>query len=347
MRRFERLGVSLLGRINPETGHDLAIRIIGLGLAPMPGPYSTPRLRTTIAGLSLPNPIGLAAGFDKDARIVGPLLKTGFGFIEVGAATPEPQPGNARPRLFRLRRDQGIINRMGFNSDGAPRVAERLAARPSGGIVGLNLGANAHSIDMTADLVRVLAVCGPHVDFATLNVSSPNTRNLRDLQDRRALGQVIDRMAAARTGLGRHVPLFLKISPDLDDDAIHGIVEAVRGSAIDAVIATNTTTERSSVADSRASEAGGLSGKPLFHRSTRVLSRLYRDFGGDVPLIGVGGIASAADAYEKIRAGASALQLYTALVYHGFSVVTDIAAGLDRLLERLACLFGAHRACLQ
>ncbi len=334
MRPLDRFGASLLGRLDPETGHDLAIRIIGLGLVPMPGPHTTPRLRTTFAGLDLPNPIGLAAGFDKNARAVDPLLKAGFGFIEVGAATPEPQPGNARPRLFRLRRDQGVINRMGFNSDGAQSVAERLAARSSCGVVGLNLGANAHSTDMTADLARVLAVCGPHVDFATLNVSSPNTMNLRDLQERRALARVIDRVAAARAGLRKHVSLFLKVSPDLDENALRGIVGAVRRSGIDAVIATNTTTDRSSVGDAHASEAGGLSGKPLFRRSTRVLSRLYRGFGGDVPLIGAGGIASAEDAYEKIRAGAGALQLYTALVFQGFSVVKDIAAGLDRLLER-------------
>ncbi|MGB3553456.1 MAG: quinone-dependent dihydroorotate dehydrogenase, partial [Jannaschia sp.] len=285
---------------------------------------------TRIAGLEMPNPIGLAAGFDKNAEVAGPLQRVGFGFLEVGAATPRAQPGNPRPRLFRLTEDQAAINRFGFNNDGAEAIAARLAARPRGAVIGLNLGANKDSADRAADFAAVFAACGAHVDFATINVSSPNTERLRDLQGPAALAQLIAGVLAAQDALPRRVPLFLKIAPDLDADALGAIAEAAAG--LDAIIATNTTLARDGLTSLHRDQAGGLSGQPLFERSTRLLARL--SMLTDLPLIGVGGIASAEQAYDKIRAGASAVQLYTGLVYGGLGLAARIATGLDRLLAR-------------
>lgn len=327
---IERAGLAALRALDPERAHGLALRALRAGLGPRGGPVSSPRLRTKLAGLDLPNPIGLAAGFDKNATALGPLARTAFGWLEVGAATPRPQPGNPRPRLFRLTEDGAAINRFGFNNDGMDAVAARLAARPAGAIVGLNLGANKDSEDRAADFARVLATCGPHVDFATVNVSSPNTERLRDLQGPVALRALLAGVLAARDALPRRVPLFLKIAPDLDAAALEGIAEAARG--VDAIVATNTTLDRAGLASRHASEAGGLSGRPLFARSTRVLARLSTLT--DLPLVGVGGVETADQAYAKIRAGASAVQLYTALVYGGLSLAGRMARELDALLAR-------------
>jgi dihydroorotate dehydrogenase len=324
----------LLRRVDPETAHGLALRGLGLGLGPRGGPVTSPRLRVDLAGLALPNPIGLAAGFDKNAVAVAPLLAAGFGFVEVGAATPKPQPGNPRPRLFRLAEDDAVINRFGFNNDGAAAVAARLARARPPGIVGINLGANKTSPDRAADYAAVLAETGPFVDFATVNVSSPNTEALRDLQGRAALTALLDGVTAANAALARPVPVFLKIAPDLTDPELADIAEVALSSRIAGIIATNTTLARDGLASRHAGEAGGLSGRPLFERSTRVLARLHRLTGGRLPLVGVGGIASAEDAYAKVRAGASAVQLYTALVYQGLGLVGRIAHGLDTLLAR-------------
>jgi dihydroorotate dehydrogenase len=331
----ERLGLALLHRFDPERAHGLSLLALRAGLAPRPGPLGSSRLSTTLAGLRFPNPIGLAAGYDKNATALGVLVQSGFGFVEVGAATPLPQPGNPKPRLFRLTEDRAVINRFGFNNEGAEAIAARLAAHPRGEVpVGLNLGANKTSTDRAADFARVLAVCGPHVDFATVNVSSPNTEKLRELQGPAALSALLQGVMETRAGLTRPIPIFLKIAPDLNTDELAQLAEVAVASGIDAVIATNTTLSRSGLASAHRDEAGGLSGAPLFEKSTRVLAQLSHLTDGKLPLIGVGGISNADEAYAKIRAGASAVQLYSALVYGGLSLVTDIARGLDALLAR-------------
>ncbi|WP_193140569.1 quinone-dependent dihydroorotate dehydrogenase [Meridianimarinicoccus sp. MJW13] len=334
MSLLERLGLKALHQMNPETAHGLAIAALNAGLVPGSGPVTSPRLATTLAGLSLPNPVGLAAGFDKNATALDALARSGFGFLEVGGATPRPQPGNPRPRLFRLARDRAIINRFGFNNDGAAAIAARLATRPGASIVGLNLGANKDSDDRAQDYVKVLETCGPHVDFVTVNVSSPNTENLRDLQGRAALWALLTGVMDARGQMKRPIPVFLKIAPDLTDAEIADIAEVANDSAIDGIVATNTTLARPSLQSHDRLEAGGLSGAPLFETSTRVLARLSQLTQGKLPLIGVGGIGSPEQAYEKIRAGASAVQIYSALVYEGLSLATRVAEGLDALLER-------------
>ncbi len=334
MSLTERLGLSLLRRLDPETAHGLALRALRSGLAPLPGPITSDRLQTRLAGLDLPNPVGLAAGFDKNATAVNRLMRAGFGFVEIGAATPLPQPGNPRPRLFRLTRDRAVINRFGFNNDGADLIADRLAARADGIPVGLNIGANKTSPDRASDFARVLETCGPFLEFATVNVSSPNTEKLRDLQGRDALATLLAGVLEARDGLPRPIPVFLKIAPDLDEGELADIARIAIEAGIDAIVATNTTLARGGLQDPQASETGGLSGAPLFERSTRVLARLSELTAGRMPLIGVGGIGSAEQALTKIKAGASAVQLYTAMVYGGISLAATIARELDRLLQR-------------
>ena len=334
MNVFEKSGLALVNRLDPEFGHEATIRALKLGLVWGTGPVSTSRTRTTLAGIQLPNPVGFAAGLDKNAEVIRPLLATGAGFLEVGAVTPKPQAGNRKPRLFRLAKDRAIINRMGFNSDGAAAVASRLSRYQGSGVVGLNLGSNTESPDPGKDFAGVIEACGPYVSFATINVSSPNTRGLRRFQQADALGAIADRVVFASRRLQRPVPVFVKISPDLDDTELRDVVSAILSSGLSGVIATNTTTDRSGLKDALAAESGGLSGKPLFDRSTLVLSRAYSFLDGRCPVIGVGGVSSADDAYRKIRAGASAVQLYSALVYSGFSLVRTIVLELDRLLER-------------
>ena len=334
MKLIERLGLAALHKFDPETSHGLSIAALKSGFAPLSGQVKTPRMATTIAGLDLPNPIGLAAGYDKNAEVIAPLNTAGFGFIEVGAATPRLQPGNPKPRLFRLTQDQAAINRFGFNNQGMEAIGARLAARPNTGIVGLNLGANKDSNDRAADFARVLAHCGPYLDFATVNVSSPNTEKLRDLQGKDALGALLNGVLETNAGLSTPIPIFLKIAPDLTPDEIADIADVAHDTGISGIIATNTTLSRDGLISKDRGEQGGLSGAPLFEKSTSVLAQLSQLCGPDIPLIGVGGVSTAAQAYEKIRAGASAVQLYTALVYGGLSMVSDIAKGLDALLER-------------
>lgn len=330
MSMLERIGLAALRRIDPEQAHGLALTALNAGLGPRGGPFTGDRLRTTLAGLDLPNPVGLAAGFDKNATALHALSRTGFGFVEVGAATPRPQPGNPRPRLFRLTEDRAAINRFGFNNDGMDAIGDRLAQRPTTGIIGLNLGANKDSSDRAADFARVLAHCGPHIDFATVNVSSPNTEKLRDLQGKAALSALLAGVMAAKGDLT--LPVYLKIAPDLNPDEIAEIAEVANGAGIAGIIATNTTLDRAGLHGPHKGETGGLSGQPLFEKSTRVLAQL--SILTDLPLIGVGGVGSAEQAYQKIRAGASAVQLYTALVYGGLSLVDEITRGLDALLAR-------------
>lgn len=333
MRLIEQLGLLALRNMNPERAHGVALSALRSGLAARTGIRPSPRLATKIAGIALSNPIGLAAGFDKNATAVDPLLRAGFGFVEVGAATPLPQPGNPRPRLFRLTEDRGVINRFGFNNDGVEAIATRLEQRRAPGVVGLNLGANKTSEDRSGDYAQVLARAGAHVDFATINVSSPNTEALRDLQGAAALDALIARTQEARDALPRRVPLFLKVAPDLEADEIADIAKIARARQVDALITTNTTLARDGLQSPHASEPGGLSGAPLTEKSRAVLTAFARALDGRVPLIAVGGIGSGAEAYARIRLGASAVQLYSALVYDGLSLAGRIAGDLDRLLE--------------
>ena len=340
---MERLGLIALHRLDPEAAHGLAIRALQMGLAPAPGPIATPRLATTLAGLVLPNPIGLAAGFDKNATAVTPLSNAGFGFIEVGAATPLPQPGNPKPRLFRLTKDAAAINRFGFNNDGAEAITARLSRRGVGVPVGLNLGANKTSTERAADFASVMIAARDHVDFATVNVSSPNTEKLRDLQGKAALAGLLAGVMEVRGA----TPVFLKIAPDLTDAEVADVAQVATDAGVAAIIATNTTLDRRGLHSAHKDQAGGLSGQPLFEKSTRLLARLSTLT--DVPLIGVGGVGSPDQAYAKICAGARAVQLYTALVFGGLGLVADIASGLDTLLaqdgfDRVADAVGSKRS---
>ncbi len=335
MSLVERAALALLHRLDPERAHGLSLTALKLRLPHLPGAVSSPRLATTLAGLSLVNPIGLAAGYDKNAVALTPLMCAGFGFLEVGAATPRPQDGNPKPRLYRLTADRAAINRFGFNNEGATSICARLAMRPKSKVpVGLNLGANKDSPDRAADFVAVLAACGPHIDFATVNVSSPNTEKLRDLQGRAALTSLLAGVMETRAGLARQIPIFLKIAPDLTDDDLAEIAEVAVASGIAGIIATNTTLARDGLKSVDKAQTGGLSGAPLFERSTRVLAKLSKLTDGNLPLIGVGGISTADHAYQKIRAGATAVQLYTSMVYQGLSVAANVARGLDAALEK-------------
>jgi dihydroorotate dehydrogenase len=322
----------------PETAHGLALWALRRGLVPAIIAPSSPRLATSFCGFELAHPLGLAAGFDKNALAVPGLFGLGFSFVEVGTVTPRPQPGNPRPRLFRLRRQQALINRMGFNNDGLEAVRARLAGRDPGcGPLGANIGATRDAKDPLADYVTCLRGLYELVDYVAVNVSSPNTPGLRDLQSRARLDELLAALIETRAVLAGHhraKPLLVKIAPDLarDDEAALAEVALVRG--VDGLIVGNTTTERPEVVPVRyRDEPGGLSGAPLFLKSTEQLGRFSSMTGGRLPLIGVGGILRGADAYAKIRAGASALQLYTALIYCGPRVVSRILRELDRLLE--------------
>lgn len=318
-----------LRRLDAETAHHLAIGALKLGLAPG-APADDPVLATAVAGLALPNPVGLGAGFDKSAEAIPALLRAGFGFVECGTVTPRPQAGNPRPRLFRLAEDRAVINRMGFNNDGLEAFAARLARRPAGGVVGANLGANKDSEDRVADYVAGLRRLDGLADYFTVNISSPNTPGLRALQGREALDELLGRLAEARRG---PAPMFLKIAPDLAPVEIAMIVEACVAHGLDGMIVSNTTLDRpAGLRSAHAQEAGGLSGAPLRDKALAALQRAHEAAAGRLALIGVGGIATGADAYARIRAGASAIQLYSALVYEGPGLVgrikRDLAARL-------------------
>ena len=323
----------------PETAHGLALWALGRGLAPRFALAAPARLRTAFCGIELAHPLGLAAGFDKDALATRGLFRLGFSFVEIGTVTPRPQVGNPKPRLFRLRREQALINRMGFNNQGVAAVGARLAARdPSWGPLGANIGANRDSVDPLADYVAGLKALYPLVDYVAINVSSPNTPGLRDLQQPARLDELLAALLETRRTLAgerRPKPLLVKIAPDLAPDDEVALAEVVTSRGVDGLIVGNTTTARPPVIGGRHRDAvGGLSGAPLFLRSTEQLLRLRCLTGGSLPLIGVGGILRGADAYAKIRAGACALQLYTGLIYRGPRAVVRILAELDRLLER-------------
>jgi dihydroorotate dehydrogenase len=324
--------------LDPEDAHRLTLTGLKIGLGPHGDAALDPILATVIAGLSLPNPVGLAAGFDKDAEAAGAMLRAGFGFVECGTTTPRPQPGNPRPRLFRLTEDRAVINRMGFNNRGLEHFAAALAARPRVGVVGANVGANKDSADRTADYLQGLRRLWPLADYFTLNVSSPNTPGLRDLQAREALTDLLGAVREARAGLtagsAGERPVFLKVAPDLAEEEAADIVEAAVTFGLDGLIVSNTTIARpTSLRSADRGETGGLSGAPLFGPSTRMLRLFHQLAAGRIALIGVGGIASAADAYAKIRAGAAVVQFYSALVYEGPGLVERINRGLAERLR--------------
>ncbi len=318
--------------IEPEKAHNLALAALKAlpltGSACADGP-----LATEVAGLRFPNPLGMAAGFDKDAQVPDALLGVGFGFAEVGSITPLPQSGNPRPRLFRLTADQAVINRMGFNNGGAALAVERLARRHGRpGIVGINIGANKDSVDRAADYVTLTRLMAPLGSYLAVNVSSPNTPGLRALQDEGALAALLDAVLAAR---GSHpVPVFLKVAPDLEPSDIDAIARIAIDKGLGALIVSNTTITRPPLKSAQASEGGGLSGAPLKALALQRLRDFRKATGGQVPLVGVGGIASAEDAWERIRAGASLVQLYSAMTYAGPGIARSVTKGLERLMRR-------------
>ena len=331
MSLYRRLAAPLLYTLDPERAHGLAISALKLGIIPVRGRIDEPALRTSLWGLDFSNPLGLAAGFDKNAEVFGALLRQGFGFVEIGTVTPRPQAGNPKPRLFRLAQDEAVINRLGFNGDGLAAVRARLAARAStSGIVGANVGRNRDSTDEIADYVHGVTALGPLADYLVVNVSSPNTPGLRDLQARDRLADLLHSVVAARDAIAPvPPPLLVKVAPDLNEAEIRDIAEVALAACVDGIIATNTTVDRpATLRSARKDEAGGLSGRPLFARSTRVLHEFYAATGGALPLIGVGGVFSGSDALAKIKAGASLVQLYTALVFRGPNVAREIAREL-------------------
>ncbi|MGZ9082438.1 MAG: quinone-dependent dihydroorotate dehydrogenase [Rhodoplanes sp.] len=328
----------IIRKLEPELAHRLTIRALRGGLVPRAASITDPILATKAWNLGFANPIGLAAGFDKNAEVPDAMLALGFGFVEVGTVTPRPQPGNPRPRLFRLPEDQAVINRMGFNNDGIATVARRLARRRSEdgrGLVGGNVGPNKDDADPAAACAAAVAAFCAFVDYLVVNVSSPNTPGLRSLQSRAELARLLEVCREARDRSGLATPLLVKVAPDLSARQRADIAEVALQAGVDGLVATNTTIDRPADLAGRArDEAGGLSGAPLFTRSTDVLADFFRLTDGRLPLIGVGGIGSGAQAYAKIRAGASLLQLYTALIYQWPALVGRIARDLAQLLRR-------------
>lgn len=325
-----------LFRLDAEAAHGLTLSLVGKGLVPSLDSAPDPRLARRLFGLDFPNPLGLAAGLDKNAEAVDGLLGLGFGFVEVGSVTPRAQPGNPRPRLFRLPRDGGVINRLGFNNEGHAAARRRLEGRRAKqGIVGVNIGANKDATDRVADYVAGIAAFADLADYFTVNISSPNTPGLRDLQGRAALDALLGQVLAARDAAPRRVPVLVKIAPDIDDAGLADLAAVVLERRPDGVIVSNTTISRPSLSHADiGKEAGGLSGRPLFALSTRVLARFRGLVGPDMVLIGVGGVDDAETAFAKIAAGADLVQLYTGLVYRGPGLPGEILRGLSRILER-------------
>ena len=320
----------LIFRMDAERAHTLSLSL--LEHAPRRAPRADPRLAIAVAGLDFPSPIGLAAGYDKDARAPDAMLGLGFGFVEVGTLTPLAQAGNSRPRLFRLAEDRAVINRMGFNNGGQAEALARLLRRRRRGIVGINVGANKDAADRVADYAAGVAAMAPVSDYLTINISSPNTPGLRALQEAAALDALLERAMAARGAKGP--PIFLKVAPDLDRAEIYAISKVAMDRGVGALIVANTTVSRPPLISGDAREQGGLSGEPLKPLALQRLKDFRSATGGALPLIAAGGIASAEDAFARIRAGASLVQLYSALVYEGPGLAGRIAKGLAALLER-------------
>ena len=338
MDALNQLALPVLRLLEPERAHEVTLRALEAGLYPRQKRADDPRQAQSVWDLEFPNPIGLAAGFDKDARVAGAFLKMGFGFVEVGTVTPRPQPGNPKPRVFRLAGDHAIINRLGFNSSGHTTVAARLAAMPRSGIIGVNIGPNRDAHDPAADFVAGIEAFSATADYLTINISSPNTPGLRDLHGLEALDRLLTRVMEAReqvwvaTAIKR--PIAVKLSPDLEDAELPDIVERLLAHKVDAIIVSNTTLDREGIKSFAARETGGLSGRPLFTRSTRMLAKIYMACEGQIPLIGVGGVDSGERALAKLQAGATLLQLYTGLVYQGPALLARTKQALIAHMER-------------
>lgn len=336
---LSRAFLALLHRMDPERAHNMTLTALRAGLVPRQKAAADPVLAQDIWGLHFSNPLGLAAGFDKNAMVMGPMLGLGFGFVEVGSLTPRPQAGNPKPRIFRLPEDRGVINRLGFNNEGQAAAKRRLEAfrHKARGLVGVNLGKNKDSSDAAADYVAGVTHLGALADYLVVNVSSPNTPGLRALQGRGELENLLSQVLEARSRLpeGREPPLVLKVAPDLADADKADIAEVALALGLDGLAVSNTTITRpAGLASGQGSESGGLSGQPLFALSTAVLGEFYDLTKGRIPLIGIGGVASAEDAYAKIRAGANLVQLYSGLIYGGPALVAEIIDGLATLLHR-------------
>jgi dihydroorotate dehydrogenase len=337
---FRNLGRRGLFLFDPETAHGMSIAALKSGLVPACRVSPDPRLRQTVAGLDFPNPLGMAAGYDKNAEVPEALLRLGFGFTEIGTVTPKAQTGNPRPRIFRLVEDEGVINRLGFNNEGHEAAFRRLSAiRAGGGIIGVNIGANKDSADRIADYVTGIRRFYSVARYFTANISSPNTPGLRDLQARESLAALLDATLTARNDeavkSSRRVPVFLKIAPDLTEEGMDDIAAEALAHDLDGIIVSNTTLARDGLKDRlQAKESGGLSGKPLFEKSTVMLAKMRKRVGPKLPIIGVGGVSSAETALEKIRAGADLVQLYSCMVYEGPGLAARIVSGLSRLVER-------------
>lgn len=351
-RVLDRLALRTLHKLDAETAHNLTIKALAAGLLPTSDRKPDPALAASICGLDFPNPIAVAAGFDKNAQVPDALLKLGFGYAEVGTVTPRPQSGNPRPRVFRLAEDWAVINRFGFNNVGREIVHERLLRRlDRAGIVGVNVGANKDSEDKIADYASGIRNFADVASYFTVNISSPNTTGLRDLQDKAALTELLSSVISTRDDMTRHygrkVPVFLKIAPDLDDQQLSDICREVQMKMVDGLIVSNTTVSREGLKNAKSSrQSGGLSGKPLFRRSTMVLAKARSIVGKDFPIIGVGGIDSGEAAWTKITAGANLLQLYTGLTFGGMGLVHEILdtlsakvkdQGLSNLQEAVGC----------
>ncbi|MDP2697565.1 quinone-dependent dihydroorotate dehydrogenase [Thalassospira sp.] len=337
MAWYTSLVLPVIRWIDAECAHGLALWALKNNLVPRASDAQDvlPILETEVFGRTFANPVGLAAGFDKNAEVPNQMLAHGFGFVEIGSVTPEPQAGNRKPRLFRLYSDRAVINRMGFNNDGAAVVATRLRKRARRGIVGANLGKNKYAADAADDYAKGVAALGPYADYLVINVSSPNTPGLRALQGREPLQKLLSAVLVARDRFAAGVPVLLKVAPDLTDEDKQDIAAVVMALKLDGMIVSNTTIDRPVGLNSYdQDEAGGLSGPPLMEPSTRVLADFYRLTKGTIPLIGVGGVASGKDAYEKILNGASLVQLYSALVYHGPGLVQEIREDLARRLRK-------------
>jgi len=333
-----KLGTMLLRSLPAETAHNITIKALEAGLGPMAKAVPSSALSVSVGGLDLPNPVGLAAGFDKNAQVPAAMLAAGFGFVECGTVTPRPQVGNPKPRLFRLREDRAVINRMGFNNGGLEAFKNRLQNRQSSkGLIGANLGANKDSDDRIGDYLTGLSALWGLPDYFTVNISSPNTPGLRGLQEAGAMDDLLGRISETRSNLANNspsVPIFLKVAPDLDFAQIDRIVEQARTYGMNAIIVSNTTIARpESLKSVQRTESGGLSGAPLFEASTEILKEFASAANGTIDLIGVGGIETGAQAYAKIKAGAKAVQLYSALVYHGPALVMEIRRDLLALLK--------------
>ncbi|MDG4892096.1 quinone-dependent dihydroorotate dehydrogenase [Mesorhizobium sp. WSM4976] len=336
MSVLDRIGQKLLFSFDPETAHGVSIAALRCGLPVGAAAPREARLKIRLCGLEFPNPLGMAAGYDKNAEVPDALLGLGFGFTEVGTITPLPQPGNPKPRIFRLTADEAVINRLGFNNEGHAAAEKRLAARKGRpGIVGVNIGANKDSADRIADYERGVARFAPYGSYLTVNISSPNTPGLRNMQAREQLDELLSRVMSARAAASAQPPVFLKIAPDLVEAELEDIAAEVTEKKIDGVIVSNTTLARTGLRSGGvANETGGLSGKPLFERSTAILARMRKLVGPQMAIIGVGGVDSAEAALEKIRAGADLVQLYTGIIYAGPALPGRIVAGMARIAER-------------